>query len=146
MPYFSSFIAKSRLNSLDDTGQGQRSLCVTHSLMLVIICALYGKNPSRTVGVTEQTQNAGWTDGMEPKYPPPPPPHTHTHTHTLAPNQLHYKKELEWAASNGNRYPPYPQVMAINSHVPIMTTSSCQILCHLFQVICQQMHSHLKMP
>ena len=21
-----------------------------------------------------------------------------------------------------------------------------QILCHLFQVICQQMHSHLKMP
>ena len=25
-------------------------------------------------------------------------------------------------------------------------TSACQILCHLFQVICQQMHSHLKMP
>ena len=23
-----------------------------------------------------------------------------------------YTLELEWAASNGNRYPPYPQVMA----------------------------------
>ena len=22
------------------------------------------------------------------------------------------KKNLEWAASNGNRYPPYPQLMA----------------------------------
>ena len=24
----------------------------------------------------------------------------------------HQDKKLEWAASNGNRYPPYPQVMA----------------------------------
>ena len=24
----------------------------------------------------------------------------------------HFKEKLEWAASNGNRYPPYPQVMA----------------------------------
>ena len=24
------------------------------------------------------------------------------------------KFRLEWAASNGNRYPPYPQVMAIS--------------------------------
>ena len=23
-----------------------------------------------------------------------------------------YQLKLEWAASNGNRYPPYPQVMA----------------------------------
>ena len=37
-----------------------------------------GKNPSRTVGVTERTRNAGWTDrrtdgrtdGMKPIYPP----------------------------------------------------------------------------
>ena len=27
--------------------------------------------------------------------------------------QIHtYNNKLEWAASNGNRYPPYPQVMA----------------------------------
>ena len=55
-------IAKSWLNDLEDIGQGQRSLWTTHSLMLVIICAQYGKNPSRTVWVTEQTRNAGWTD------------------------------------------------------------------------------------
>ena len=30
--------------------------------MLVIICAQYGKNPSRSVGVTERTRNAGQTD------------------------------------------------------------------------------------
>ena len=27
-------------------------------------------------------------------------------------NKNEYYDELEWAASNGNRYPPYPQVMA----------------------------------
>ena len=37
--YFSSFIAKSWLNDLEDTGQGQRSLCTTHPLMFTIICA-----------------------------------------------------------------------------------------------------------
>ena len=31
--------------------------------------------------------------------------------------------KLECAASNGNRYPPYPQVMDGNSHLPIMTTA-----------------------
>ena len=39
LSYFSSFIAKSWLNDLKDIGQGQRSLCVTHPLMLLIICA-----------------------------------------------------------------------------------------------------------
>ena len=38
-PYFSSFIAKSWLNDLEDIDQGQRSLHATHPLMLVIICA-----------------------------------------------------------------------------------------------------------
>ena len=59
-------------------GQGQRSLRVTHPLMLVIICAWYGKNPSRTVDVTERTRHAGRTDGrtdrrtdgVKPIYPP----------------------------------------------------------------------------
>ena len=27
-------------------------------------------------------------------------------------NKVVTKKKIEWAASNGNRYPPYPQVMA----------------------------------
>ena len=34
---------------LEDIDQGQRSLYATHTLILVIICAKYGKNPSRTV-------------------------------------------------------------------------------------------------
>ena len=25
---------------------------------------------------------------------------------------INFRFQLEWAASNGNRYPPYPQVMA----------------------------------
>ena len=74
VPYFSSFIAKSCLNDLEDIGQGQRSLCTTHPLMLVILCLIWkdlvdigqgkkdGKNPSRTLGVTEWTRNAGQTD------------------------------------------------------------------------------------
>ena len=32
----------------EDIGQGQRSLYATHPLIPVIICAKYGKNPSRT--------------------------------------------------------------------------------------------------
>ena len=35
VPYFSSFIANSWLNNLEDIGQGQRSLCTTHPLMLI---------------------------------------------------------------------------------------------------------------
>ena len=58
VPYFSSFIAKSWLNYLQGICQGQRSLCTTHPLVLVIICAQYRKNPSRTVGVTEWTRHA----------------------------------------------------------------------------------------
>ena len=46
----------SPLNNLEDIGQGQRSLRVTHLLMLVIICAKYGKNSSRTVHAVEWTQ------------------------------------------------------------------------------------------
>ena len=46
--YFNSFIAKSWLNDLEDIGHSERSLHVTHPLMLVIICAKYGKNLSRT--------------------------------------------------------------------------------------------------
>ena len=62
--YFSSFTAKSWLNDLGDICQGQRSLCATHPLMLVIICARFRKNPHRTVGVTELTGNTGLTDGL----------------------------------------------------------------------------------
>ena len=43
-------------SQLEDIGQGQRSLCATHPLMLVIICAKYEKNPSRTVCAVEQTR------------------------------------------------------------------------------------------
>ena len=48
--------SNSRLNDLEDKGQGQRSSHVTHLLMLVIICIKYGKNPSRTVDATERTR------------------------------------------------------------------------------------------
>ena len=41
--------SRSRPNDLENIGQGQRSLYVTHPLILVIICAKYGKNTSRTV-------------------------------------------------------------------------------------------------
>ena len=63
MPYFSSFVAKSWLNYLEDIGQGQRSLCMKYPPMLVIICAQCGKNLSRKVRVAERTQNVGQTDG-----------------------------------------------------------------------------------
>ena len=48
----------SQLNNLEDIGQGHRSLCATHPLMLVIICAKQGKNPFRTVHAVERT----WQD------------------------------------------------------------------------------------
>ena len=57
--YSNSFTAKSWLNDLKYIGQGQSSLSATHSFTLVIICAQYGKNASKNVGVTEQTRNAG---------------------------------------------------------------------------------------
>ena len=41
--------SRSRPNDLENNGQGQRSLHVTHPLMLMMICAKYGKNPLRTV-------------------------------------------------------------------------------------------------
>ena len=41
--------SRPRPYDLEDIGQGQRSLSATHSLLLVIICAKYGKNPWRTV-------------------------------------------------------------------------------------------------
>ena len=58
VPYLSSFITKSWLNDLKDIAQGQWSVyvCATQPLIEVIICAQYGKNPSRTVHAVEQTQ------------------------------------------------------------------------------------------
>ena len=41
--------SRSRLNDLEDISQGHRSLYATHPLILVIICAKYRKNLSRTV-------------------------------------------------------------------------------------------------
>ena len=43
--------SRSRLNDLENIGlgQGQRSLHATHPLMLMMICAKYGKNASRIV-------------------------------------------------------------------------------------------------
>ena len=41
--------SRSRPNDLQNIGQGQRSLHATHPLMLMMICAKYGKNASRVV-------------------------------------------------------------------------------------------------
>ena len=41
--------SKSRTNYLENIGQGQRSLHATDPLMLMMICAKYGKNASRIV-------------------------------------------------------------------------------------------------
>ena len=43
-------------NDQNDIGQGQRSLCATHRLMPVIICAHYGKNPPRIERAVERTR------------------------------------------------------------------------------------------
>ena len=51
-----TWFSKSRLNDLEDIGQGQRSSHVTHLIKLVIICTKYGKNPSRTVDAIEWTR------------------------------------------------------------------------------------------
>ena len=79
VPNFSSSIAKWWLNDLKDISQGQRPLYTTHPLMLVIICAWCGKNPSRTLWVTERTGNAGRMDWNQ--YTPPPPHTQHNTTH-----------------------------------------------------------------
>ena len=61
--YFSILIINTWLNDFEDISQGHRPLCATHHcLVLVNICAQCGKNPSRTVGVTERTRHAGRTD------------------------------------------------------------------------------------
>ena len=60
-----TLFSKSRLNDLEDIGQGQGSSHATHPLMLVIICTKYGKNPSRTIDATELTRDAGRTDGQK---------------------------------------------------------------------------------
>ena len=55
--------SKSRLNDLEDIGQGQGSSHATHPLMLLIICTKYGKNPSWTVDATGRTLKVnGQTD------------------------------------------------------------------------------------
>ena len=41
--------SKSRSNDFEDIGHCQESLYATHPLILMIICAKYDKNPSRTV-------------------------------------------------------------------------------------------------
>ena len=43
-----------QLNNLEDIRQNQRSLRATHPIMLVIICAKYEKNSSRTVCAVDQ--------------------------------------------------------------------------------------------
>ena len=63
VPHFSCFIAKSKLNDLEDTGQGQRLLQATHFLPLVIICARQGKNSSRIVSVEDNGKMILLNDG-----------------------------------------------------------------------------------
>ena len=41
-------VAKSWLKDLANIGHGQKSLHMRHTLMLVIICAIYEANPSST--------------------------------------------------------------------------------------------------
>ena len=60
--YFNSLIGKTWLNSLENIMQGQKSLHVTHPLILVTFCTKYGKNPFRTAGAKEHTQVI--TDGQ----------------------------------------------------------------------------------
>ena len=54
---FSSFIAKSSQNDLEDIGQDERPLQATHPRMLVIMYAKYGKNSFRTVCAIERTRH-----------------------------------------------------------------------------------------
>ena len=57
VPYSSCFIANAWLNDLEDIAQGQRSLHITHPLILLVIFAKYKKNLSRTLYAVEQTQD-----------------------------------------------------------------------------------------
>ena len=45
-----------RLNNIEDINQAQRSSCATHPVILMIICAKYGKNSARTIYAVEQTR------------------------------------------------------------------------------------------
>ena len=54
-PCFGSFIAKIGLNDLLYMCQGQRLLHTTYHLILVVICAQKGKNPSRTLCAVQRT-------------------------------------------------------------------------------------------
>ena len=61
VPYCSSFTANSWLNNLEDTGQCQRSLHATNSLMLMIICAKYGTTATTN---TTHTHTTSWCWGI----------------------------------------------------------------------------------
>ena len=68
--------SRSRLNDLEDIGQGQGSSHATHPLMLLIICTKYGKNPSWTVDATGRTRKVnrqtdrrtGWIQYTPPNF------------------------------------------------------------------------------
>ena len=55
-----TWFSKSRLNDLEDIGQGQRSSHMTHPHLPLIICTKYGKNPSWTVDATGWTWKVNW--------------------------------------------------------------------------------------
>ena len=61
--------SRPRTNDLEDIGQGQRSLYATHSLILVIICAKYGKNPSRAVDYFSGSRPKNFKDLLKFKFP-----------------------------------------------------------------------------
>ena len=62
-------------HDLEDIGQDHKSLCATNTLILVIICAKYGKNSSRNVRAVERKQQdvpyfssftaKSWPNGIE---------------------------------------------------------------------------------
>ena len=56
VPYFNSFIVKAMTKWPWIYMSRSTVLCATHPLILVIIYAKYGKNPSRTVHAVERTQ------------------------------------------------------------------------------------------
>ena len=61
--------SKPRPNHLEDISHGQRSLYATHPLILVIICAKYGKNPSRTVDFFQGQGRKFWKICQKSKIP-----------------------------------------------------------------------------
>ena len=50
----------------------QETLHGTHFLKFLDKMCKYEMDPTRTVGATEQTRDAGWTDGVKPTYPSTP--------------------------------------------------------------------------